>query len=169
MPGKPFPLGATWDGLGVNFTLYSAHASGVELVLFGHSSDAAPSATLKLTERTGPIWHGYVPGLRPGQLYGFRVSGPYEPDKGHRFNPNKVLLDPYAKTIGRPLKWDNSLFGYKIGDPKEDLSFSEQDSAPFAPLGAVVEERFEWGDDRSPGIPWEDTVIYETHVKGISK
>nr|WP_304188695.1 glycogen debranching protein GlgX [Rhodothermus marinus]MBO2491617.1 glycogen debranching enzyme GlgX [Rhodothermus marinus] len=168
-PGRPYPLGATWDGLGVNFALYSQHAEAVELVLFDHPDDPAPSRTIEVTERTGPIWHVYLPGLRPGQLYGYRVYGPYRPEEGHRFNPNKVLLDPYAKAIGRPLRWHDSLFGYKIGDPAGDLSFSEEDSAPYAPLGAVVEGCFEWGDDRPPRIPWEDTIIYETHVKGITK
>ncbi|AEN72910.1 glycogen debranching enzyme GlgX [Rhodothermus marinus SG0.5JP17-172] len=168
-PGRPYPLGATWDGLGVNFALYSQHAEAVELVLFDHPDDPAPSRTIEVTERTGPIWHVYLPGLRPGQLYGYRVYGPYRPEESHRFNPNKVLLDPYAKAIGRPLRWHDSLFGYKIGDPAGDLSFSEEDSAPYAPLGAVVEGCFEWGDDRPPRIPWEDTIIYETHVKGITK
>ncbi len=165
-PGNPYPLGATWDGLGINFVLYSENAQRVELVLFDHADDPAPSRTIALPERTGPIWHGYLPGLRPGQLYGYRVHGPYDPARGHRFNPNKVLLDPYAKAIGRSLRWDDSLFGYQMG--QDDLSFSEADSAPFAPLGAVVEDKFEWGDDRSPEIHWEDTIIYETHVKGIS-
>ncbi len=168
-PGKPFPLGATWDGLGVNFALYSQHAQGVELVLFDSPEDAAPALTITLREKTGPIWHAYIQNVRPGQLYGYRVYGPHEPAQGHRFNENKVLLDPYAKAIGRPLKWDDSLFGYRIGDPEADLSFNDQDSAPFAPLAAVIEERFEWGNDRAPAIPWEDTIIYETHVKGISK
>ncbi|MDX1531708.1 MAG: glycogen debranching enzyme GlgX, partial [Rhodothermales bacterium] len=143
LPGKPYPLGATWNGLGVNFALYSEHAERVELVLFDRPDAEAPSATIPLKERTGPIWHGYLPRIRPGQLYGYRVHGPYDPAHGLRFNPNKVLLDPYAKAIGRPLRWDDSLFGYEIGHPDEDLSFDERDSAPFAPLGAVVEEQFE--------------------------
>ncbi|CAM3302703.1 glycogen debranching protein GlgX [Rhodothermus bifroesti] len=168
-PGRPYPLGATWDGMGVNFALYSQHAEAVELVLFDNPDDPAPSRVVELTERTGPIWHVYLPGLRPGQLYGYRVYGPYQPEKGHRFNPNKVLLDPYAKAIGRPLRWHDSLFGYKVGDAAGDLSFSEEDNAPYAPLGAVVEPCFEWGDDRPPRIPWEDTIIYETHVKGLTK
>lgn len=162
-------MGADWDGLGVNFAVYSQHASKIELVLFESEDDTAPSEVLELPERTGPIWHGYVPNLRPGQLYGYRAHGAYDPERGHRFNPNKVLLDPYAKAIGRPLKWDDSLFGYDLESPEEDLSLSELDSAPYAPLGAVVEEAFEWGDDRAPRIPWEDTIIYETHVKGITK
>ena len=167
-PGKPFPLGATWDGLGVNFALYSEHATAIELLLFDAPEATEPSQSVFLNQQTGPVWHGFVPNLRPGQLYGYRVHGPYEPRQGHRFNPNKVLLDPYAKAIGRPLTWDDSLFGYRIGDPAQDISFDKQDSAPYAPLGAVVEDAFEWGDDRSPRIPWEDTIIYETHVKGIS-
>jgi glycogen operon protein len=168
-PGGPYPLGATWDGLGVNFALYSEHAERVELVLFDRAEDAAPSAQIALPERTGPVWHGYAPGVQPGQLYGYRVWGPYRPEAGHRFNPAKVLLDPYARAVGRPLRWHDSLFGYTIGDPQGDLSFDSRDSAPYAPLGAVVEDAFEWGDDRPPAIPWEDTVIYETHVKGISR
>ena len=168
-PGKPYPLGAHWDGLGVNFALYAPHAEKVELVLFDHPDDRAPSQTFALPERTGPIWHGYLPSLRPGQLYGYRVYGPYQPEKGHRFNPNKVLLDPYARAIGRPLRWHDSLYGYRPGDPRADLSFNEEDSAPYAPLGAIVGSDFAWGNDQPLGIPWEETIIYETHVKGISR
>ncbi len=167
-PGRPYPLGATWDGLGVNFALYSEHGERVELVLFDHRDDPQGRA-LPLPERTGPVWHGYLPHLRPGQLYGYRVWGPYWPQAGHRFNPHKLLLDPYARAIGRPLRWHDSLFGYRLGDPEGDLIASEEDSAPWAPLGAVVEDAFEWGDDRPPRIPWEETIIYEAHVKGISK
>ena len=168
-PGKPYPRGATWDGIGVNFALHSAHAEKVELLLFNHKEATEPAATFELPEHTGPIWHGYVVNLRPGQLYGYRVYGPYDPANGHRFNPNKVLLDPYAKAIGRPLRWDDSLFGYDVDDDAEDLSFDTTDSAPYAPLGAVVEETFAWGNDQRPRIPWEDTIIYETHVKGMTK
>jgi len=168
-PGKPSPLGATWDGLGVNFALYSQHARRVDLLLFDHPDDEAPTATITLPERTGPIWHGYLPGVRPGQLYGYRVHGPYEPHEGHRFNPNKVLLDPYARALGRPLRWHNSLFGYPVDHNQKDLAFDTSDSAPYAPLGAVVENTFEWMGDRRLDIPWEDTIIYETHVKGISQ
>jgi len=167
-PGRPYPLGATWDGSGVNFALYSEHAERVELVLFEGPDDRLGSA-LPLPERTGPVWHGYLPNLRPGQLYGYRVWGPYWPQAGHRFNPRKLLLDPYARALGRPLRWHDSLFGYRIGDPEADLVASEEDSAPWAPLGVVVEDSFEWGSDRSPRIPWEETIIYETHVKGISR
>ena len=166
-PGKPYPLGASWNGLGVNFALYSEHAEAVELVLFDAPDDPEPAASLFLPQRTGPVWHAFLPNLRPGQLYGYRVHGPYAPHEGHRFNPRKVLLDPYAKALGRPLKWDDSLFGYIVGH--DDLVQDTRDSAPYAPLGAVVEDAFEWGDDRRPNIPWEETIIYETHVKGISK
>ncbi|NBC16829.1 MAG: glycogen debranching protein GlgX [Bacteroidetes bacterium] len=169
-PGNPFPLGATWNGLGVNFALYSQHARRVELLLFDAPDDAEPSQVFEMPENTGPIWHGYVDNVRPGQLYGYRVHGPYAPHEGHRFNPNKVLLDPYAKAIGRPMRrWDDSLFGYDVHHEDKDLTFDEADSAPYAPLGAVVENAFEWGDDRRPHIPWEDTIIYETHVKGITQ
>jgi len=168
-PGKPYPRGATWDGIGVNFALHSAHAEKVELLLFADAEDAEPAVTFTLPEQTGPIWHGYVVNLRPGQLYGYRVHGPYDPANGHRFNPNKVLLDPYAKAIGRPLRWDDSLFGYDVHSDERDLSFDSTDSAPYAPLAAVVEETFAWGNDQSPEIPWEDTIIYETHVKGMTE
>jgi len=168
-PGKPYPRGATWDGIGVNFALHSAHAEKVELLLFDDADDAEPSHCFTMPEQTGSIWHGYLVNLRPGQLYGYRVYGPYDPANGHRFNPNKVLLDPYAKAIGRPLRWDDSLFGYDVDDEEQDLSFSTTDSAPYAPLGAVVENTFAWGDDQPPEIPWEDTIIYETHVKGMTE
>ncbi len=168
-PGSPNPPGARWDGEGVHFSVFSRHAEHMELVLFEDNEAVLPSQTLALPERTGPLWHGYVPGLTPGTRYGYRAHGPYDPEQGHRFNPNKVLFDPCAKAVGRPLVWHDSLFGYVPGTPEEDLLFSDLDSAPYAPLGAVVDERFDWGDDCPPDIPWEDTIIYETHVKGISK
>ncbi|WP_208426609.1 MULTISPECIES: glycogen debranching protein GlgX [Salinibacter] len=168
-PGKPYPRGATWDGIGVNFALHSAHADRVELLLFEDADAPEPAVTFELPEHTGPIWHGYVTNVRPGQLYGYRVYGPYDPANGHRFNPNKVLLDPYAKAIGRPLRWDDSLFGYDVDAEGDDRSFNTQDSAPHAPLAAVVEETFAWGNDQSPEIPWQDTLIYETHVKGMTQ
>ena len=169
LPGKPYPLGATWDGVGVNFSLYAPGAERVDLVLFDGPEPGDASTTIPLQEKTGPHHHGYLRNVRPGQLYGYRVHGPYDPARGHRFNPNKLLLDPYAKAIGRPLAWDDSLFGYRIGHPEGDLSFDDRDSAPFAPLGAVIESRFEWGDDRKPEIPWESTIIYEAHVKGVTQ
>ena len=167
-PGKPFPLGASWDGLGVNFAIYSEHADAIELLLFDNAEATEANHQAFLPELTGPIWHGYIPQLRPGQLYGYRVHGPHAPHEGHRFNSNKVLLDPYAKAIGRPLRWDSSLFGYHLGDDATDLSRNDDDSIAYAPLAAVIETGFPWGDDRRPDIPWEKTLIYETHVKGIS-
>lgn len=167
--GRPYPLGAQWDGLGVNFAVYAAHATRVQLALFESPDATSAARTLDLAERTGPIWHGYLPHAQPGLHYGLRAEGPFSPEDGHRYNPNKLLLDPYAKAIGRPLRWDDSLYGYPIGHPDADLAFDERDSAPFAPLGVVTADAFEWGYDRPLGIPWEDTVIYETHVKGLTQ
>ncbi len=161
-PGNPFPLGAHVDGQGVNFAIYSEHAEAIELLLFNHAGDSAPSHSLRLPEKTGPIWHGYVPHLHSGQLYAYRAYGKYDPERGFRFNPNKVLLDPYAKAIGRPLQWHESLFD-------SEKSAHILDSAPYAPLGAVIDNTFDWQGDAQLNIPWSDTIIYETHVKGISK
>src|SRR5215207_9673083 len=163
-PGQPYPLGATFDGAGVNFALFSEHATKVELCLFDNHDDDKPSHTIRIGENTDHVWHAYLPDVQPGQLYGYRVDGPYDPEHGHRFNANKVLLDPYAKAIGRDLQWDESLFGYKLGDPAGDLSFDARDSAAFAPLGMVLDTAFTWGDDRPPGVPWHQTLIYELHV-----
>ncbi|HSE05564.1 MAG TPA: alpha-amylase family glycosyl hydrolase, partial [Methylomirabilota bacterium] len=166
--GLPHPLGATWDGVGVNFALFSAHASRVELCLFD-SAGERELERIELFEYTDEVWHGYLRDLRPGAVYAYRVHGPYEPDAGHRFNPNKLLLDPYAKGhVGR-LVWRPEIFGYVIGDPDEDLSFDERDSAPFVPKCRVVDPAFTWTRDRRPGTPWERTVIYEAHVKGLTK
>ena len=153
----------------MNFALFSEHASKVELCLFETPDDTKESDKITLPECTDQVWHGYFPDLEPGQLYGFRVHGPYEPGKGHRFNHNKVILDPYAKAIGRDVKWDDSLFGYRIGDKGEDLSIDDRDSAPFCPLAAVIDTAFTWGDDRPPRTPWHKTLIYELHVKGFTK
>ena len=168
-PGTPYPLGATWDGLGVNFALYTQHAAKVELLFFDGPDSKTASMTLALPERTGPVWHGYVTGVYPGQLYGYRVHGPFDPGNGHRFNSGKVLLDPYAKAIGRTLEWDDALFGYKFGDAAGDASYNDVDSGPYAPLGRIVDDAFAWGDDRHPRVPWENTIIYEAHVKGMTK
>src|SRR5947209_1592078 len=168
-PGQSYPLGATFDGAGVNFALFAEHATKVELCLFDSHDDEKPSHTIRMPENTDHVWHAYLPDAQPGLIYGYRVYGPYEPEKGHRFNPNKVLLDPYAKAIGRDLKWDDSLFGYKLGDPAADLSFDERDSAAFAPLGMVLDTAFTWGDDRPPRTPWHKTLIYEVHVKGFTE
>jgi isoamylase len=169
LPGKPFPLGPTWDGKGVNFTLYSENATGVELCLFDSENSGREIAKIQLTERSNFIWHIYVKDLKPGQLYGFRVHGPYEPENGHRFNANKLLLDPYAKAISGSIEWNDALFSYQTGAPEEDLSFSEADSAPYVPKSVVVDQHFDWGDDTSPSLQYYNTVIYEAHVKGFTK
>lgn len=165
-PGKPYPLGSTWDGNGVNFTLYADNATGVELCLF--DSPQAESKRIKLVERSHQIWHVYLPGIKPGQLYGYRVYGPYEPQNGHRFNPNKLLIDPYAKAISGRIEWHDSLFAYEIGHPDEDLSFSETDSAPYIPKSVVVDDNFDWDGDERPKIPYHQSIIYEAHVKGLT-
>jgi len=165
-PGRPYPLGATWDGAGVNFALFSENATKVELCLFDTPDSGKESHRIDLKEQTDMVWHCYLPDALPGQLYGYRVHGPYEPARGHRFNPNKVVLDPYAKMIGRDVRWDDSLFGYRIG--QDDLSFDDRDSAAHAPLAAVVDTAFTWGDDRPPRTPWHKTLIYEMHVKGFT-
>lgn len=168
-PGRSYPLGATWDGMGVNFAIYSENATKVELCLFNSVDDEVESVRIALPEHTDQIWHGYLPDVAPGQMYGYRVHGPYEPAKGHRFNPSKLLLDPYAKSIVRRLQWDDALFGYKLGDAAADLSFDERDSAPFAPLATVVDHAFTWGDERAPKTPMHNTVIYEMHVRGFTR
>src|SRR5262249_55038243 len=168
-PGRSYPLGATWDGAGVNLALFSEHATKVELSLFDPPEDTAEAHRLTMAEHTDQVWHVYLPDIMPGQLYGYRVHGPFEPAKGHRFNPNKVVLDPYAKAMGRDLRWSDELFGYRIGDKAADLSFDPRDNAAFAPLGAVIDPAFTWGDDRAPRTPWHKTLIYELHVKGFSK
>ncbi len=162
-------MGATWDGAGVNFALFSEHATKVELCLFDSVDATKETERITMPEQTDQVWHAYLPDVLPGQLYGFRVHGPHDPAAGHRFNPNKVLLDPYAKDIARDVRWDDAVFGYKIGDPAEDLSFDERDSAPFCPLAKVVDTAFTWGDDRPPRTPWHKTLIYELHVKGLTK
>ena len=168
-PGQPAPLGAVWDGKGVNFALFSEHASKVELCLFDSVRSKRESVRLVLPEQTDMVWHGYVPGVRPGQLYGYRVYGPYDPDHGHRFNPHKVLLDPYARMIGRQVRWGDEMFGFKVGDPQGDLSFDDRDNAHLCPLSVIVDPTFNWGNDQPPKTPWHKTVIYETHVKGFTK
>ncbi len=169
-PGRPYPLGATWDGAGVNFTLFSENATRVELCLFDSADDKQASRHVTLPECTDRVWHGYLPDVEPGQLYGYRVHGPYDPKNGHRFNPSKVMLDPYAKAIGRDITWDDSLFAYAMGEGgDEDLVMDGRDDAAFCPLAAVLDSAFTWGDDRAPRIPWHKTLIYEVHVKGLTK
>ncbi len=166
-PGQPYPLGASWDGKGVNFALFSQNAEKVELCLFDTEGDKE-IARIRLPEHTDDVWHGYLPDVRPGQLYGYRVYGPYEPRRGHRFNHHKLLIDPYAKLMKGDLKWTDAHFGYRIGDAKGDLSFDGRDNAPWMPKCVVVETAFTWGGDRSPGTEWHESIIYETHVRGFT-
>jgi glycogen operon protein len=166
-PGKPYPLGATWDGEGVNFALFSEHAERVELSLFDESG-RREIHRVDMAEQTDQVWHCYLPEARPGLLYGYRVQGPYEPAKGHRFNRNKLLLDPYGKQIRNGLRWHDSHFGYKIGHRNQDLSFDRRDSAPGMLKSVVIDSAFTWGADQAPRIPWHRTIIYEIHVKGFT-
>jgi isoamylase len=165
-PGRPYPLGATWDGIGANFALFSEHATAVELCLFDSPYAARESVRVPLTERTDLVWHGYLPDVRPGQLYGYRVHGAWDPWRSHRFNPAKLLIDPYAKAIGRTARWHEALLGHIAGKPETP---DERDSAAYAPLAAVVDTAFTWGDDRPIRRPWHETVIYELHVRGFTR
>jgi isoamylase len=169
-PGSPSPLGATWDGEGTNFAVFSEHATAVDLCLFEHPEDAQESSRIRLRERTDQIWHAYLPDVRPGRLYGFRVHGPYAPEEGHRFNPAKLLLDPYAKAISGTIRWSDALSGYSMEPPIEqrDLVPDGTNSAGGLPKSVVVESAFSWGDDKHPRTPWNRTVIYEAHVKGMT-
>jgi len=165
-PGSPYPVGATWDGEGVNFALFTAHATRVELCLFEGDEERE---RIVLPEQDDLVWHARLPEVRPGQAYGYRVHGPYAPGEGHRFNPAKLLIDPYAKAITRPVQWSDALFGYVPGDPAADLSLNSADSAAGLPKCVVIEPAFTWGDDRPPRIPWHRTFIYECHVKGLTR
>ncbi len=168
--GLPHPRGATWDGQGVNFALFSAHATKVELCLFDDTGKEEQQR-IELPEFTDEIWHGYVKDLRPGTVYGFRVHGPYEPETGHRFNANKLLLDPYARAHVGSLQWNDACYGYTVGAANTDLSFDERDSAPFVPKCLVVNPEFRWrpSTTRRHATPWNQSVIYELHVKGYTK
>lgn len=167
-PGKPYPLGATWDGEGVNFAIFSEHATSVELCLFDGPDFPKESHRIRVEERTDQVWHTYIPGLWPGQHYGYRVHGPYAPNDGHRFNHHKLLIDPYAKSIAGTVDWSEAMFGYRIGDQKADLSLDPRDNAPNVPKCVVVDQAFTWGGDRQLNTPWDRTVIYEVHVKGFT-
>src|ERR1700709_1394545 len=166
--GEATPLGATFDGLGVNFAIFSAHATKVELCLFDEKG-RVETDKIFLPCCTNQVWHGHVRGLRPGQVYGYRVHGPYEPTAGHRFNPNKLLLDPYARNHVGELKWDPACFGYTIGAEGDDLTFDERDSAPFMPKCVVVDQGFDGKENIKPLVAWDQTVFYETHVRGFTK
>ena len=167
-PGSPYPLGSTFDGLGVNFAVFSAHATRVELCLFD-ATGKRQLASHDLPEWTDEVWHGYLPGARPGQLYGFRAHGPYAPHDGHRFNPHKLLIDPYARKLEGRLRWTDGLHAYNVRSSRRDLSFDRRDSARAIPKSVVTHERFDWSHDERPRTPWPETVIYEAHVKGLTK
>lgn len=165
-PGKPYPLGAKWDGKGTNFALFSENATGVELCLF---DKRGRETRLELQEVTNFVWHGYVPSVGPGMRYGFRVSGPFEPENGHRFNNNKLLIDPYAKALDGNIGFAEEIFGYRWSDPNEDLGYSDLDSAPYMPKAVIIDETFDWEGDELLRLPWHETVIYEAHVRGFTK
>src|SRR6201992_2866719 len=166
--GLPHPHGATWDGRGTNFALFSANATKVEVCIFD-SFDGKETSRTELPEYTDQIFHGFLPDVGPGTFYGFRVHGPYEPDHGHRFNANKLLLDPYAKRLANRLIWSDAHFGYRAGSSREDLSFDRRDNARGMVKGVVVDETFNWGRETRPQIAWEDTIIYEAHAKGLTQ
>ncbi|OLD90975.1 MAG: glycogen debranching enzyme GlgX, partial [Verrucomicrobia bacterium 13_1_20CM_4_54_11] len=167
--GYPYPLGATWTGNGVNFAIFSEHATGVELCLFDSIEATEENIRIPVHERTDQVWHVFLPDMRPGQLYGLRVSGPYDPERGLRFNSSKLLLDPYAKAIAGEMSWADEMFGYVIGDAKEDLTQDFRDDAWGVPKSVVIDTGFDWQGDKSPGTPLHSSVIYELHVKGFSK
>jgi isoamylase len=167
-PGDPYPLGATWDGSGVNFALFSENATGVELCLFDGEHGHEQTACIPMTEQTDLVWHIYLPEVKPGQRYGYRVHGPYDPANGHRFSPAKLLLDPYAKAIDGVIRWDDTVFAYQVGHADEDLSPDERDSASAMPKSVVVDTSYDWNGDRPLRVPWHDTSIYEVHVKGVT-
>src|SRR5438105_3174627 len=167
--GYPYPLGATWTGNGVNFAIFSEHATGVELCLFDSIEATEENIRIPVHERTDQVWHVFLPDMRPGQLYGLRVSGPYDPERGLRFNSSKLLLDPYAKAIAGEMSWADEMFGYVIGEAKEDLTQDFRDDAWGVPKSVVIDTGFDWQGDKSPGTPLHSSVIYELHVKGFSK
>ena len=166
--GFPYPLGATWDGMGVNFAVFSSYAGSIDLCVFD-AGGRREVARMRLRECTNEVWHGYLAGAQPGLIYGFRAHGPYDPPNGLRFNGNKLLLDPYARQIAGDLRCTDALFGYRVNTSRADLSFDRRDSAAAMPKAVVVNDSFNWGDDRPPRVPWSETVIYEAHVKGLTR
>ncbi len=168
LPGAPYPLGATWDGAGVNFSIFSEHATGAMLCLFGGAGGNIETARIPLVERTEHVWHAYVPGLRAGQRYGYRLSGPYDPPAGHRFNSAKLLLDPYARALDRIPRWHDSMMGYRSTAVAGVSRPDSRNSAHAMPKCVVVDSAYDWEGDHKPAIPLEDLVIYEAHVKGMT-
>jgi glycogen operon protein len=167
-PGDPYPLGATWDGRGVNFALFSRHAEAVWLCLFDPRG-RRELERIRMPEYTDEVWHVYLPDARPWQLYGYRVDGPYDPESGHRFNKNKLLIDPYARSLHGSLRWSDALYGYRVGHRAEDLSFDRRNSARGMPKSVVVDPAFTWDGERRPSRPWHETVVYELHVGGFTR
>ncbi|MGQ9368854.1 glycogen debranching protein GlgX [Azospirillum sp. A39] len=166
-PGRPHPLGADWDGFGVNFALFSANAEKVELCLFDLASQREVERIV-MPEQTDEVWHCYLPEARPGLLYGYRVHGPYDPANGHRFNPHKLLLDPYARALYGAIRWSDAHFGYRVGSTREDLSFDRRDNARAMPKCRVVDRAFTWGGERRPNVPWSESIVYEAHARGFT-
>ena len=167
-PGRPYPLGATWDGVGVNFAIFSQHAERIELCLFDAEGDTIESANIRLTERTDQVWHCYMPDARPGQCYGYRVHGPYAPEQGQRFNASKLLIDPYARALTGPFEWSNDLFAFNTESPRADLDPNFTNSAGGVPKSMVIDSAFDWGADVPLSVPLNRTIIYECHVKGMT-
>ena len=167
LPGKPYPQGATWDGTGVNFSIYSENSTNIELCLFEEAAGEA-KLVIPIRESTGHVWHCYVPGIKLGQLYGYRVHGPYAPESGHRFNSSKLVIDPYAKALSKQVDWKAPVFGYELGNPDEDLKADSADDAYGVPKGVVIASNFDWENDRPPLRPLHNSVIYEVHVKGLT-
>ncbi len=166
--GLPYPRGASWDGEGVNFALFSANATKVEICLFDESGKTERNR-IELPEYTDEIFHGWIGGIGPGQVYGYRVHGPYAPEEGHRFNPNKLLLDPYARAHTGDLVWNPAVFGYQM-ESGDDTTFDERDSAPFVPKCVVVDPGFDWrGEPNRHPVAWDHTIVYETHVRGYTR
>src|SRR5256885_69783 len=168
-PGKPYPLGATWTGDGVNFAIISERANAIELCLFDKIDAPREFTRIPFREQTGQVWHVFLPDARPGQLYGYRVYGDYDPAHGLRFNEFKLLLDPYAKAITGQPNWSDEMFSYIVGDPGEDLARDTRDNAWAMPKSVVIDDRFDWGDDKRPNVPFAETIIYEAHAKGFTK
>ena len=167
--GSPYPLGATWTGKGVNFAVFSGSATSVDLCLFESADARQENVRIPMTERTDEVWHCFLPDARPGQLYGYRVFGPYDPERGLRFNSSKLLIDPYAKAIAGRVHWEDEMFGYVVGDEREDLTRDFRDNAWGVPKAVVVDDAFDWQNDRKPGIPLDRSIIYEVHVRGFTK